>query len=220
MILEKLLRKNENTEVKKYFNEIASQWDSMSKEFYSEAVRNKILSMISPEPGNMMADLGAGTGFISEGLKDSPASIIAIDQSVEMLKHMKIKFHDSTNIDYRPGNANHLPVKDNILDYALANMYLHHVDNPQNAIREIYRVLQSGGKMILTDLDAHEFEYLKTEHHDMWLGFEHSEIEKWLLETGFKNVNVYSIEEYCCANSVDPNNNAKISIFLATGEKQ
>ena len=36
-----------------------------------------------------------------------------------------------------------------------------HVDDPQNAIREIYRILKTGGKMILTDLDAHEFEFLK-----------------------------------------------------------
>ena len=46
MILDKLLRKSENLEVKRYFDKIASQWDSMSKEFYSEAVRDKILSMI------------------------------------------------------------------------------------------------------------------------------------------------------------------------------
>lgn len=220
MIFEKLLRKNENIEIKKYFNEIASQWDSISKEFYSETVRDKILSMIIPEPGNMIADLGAGTGFISEGLKDGPASIIAIDLSNEMLKQMKIKFQDSTNIDYRTGNANNLPVKDNIIDYALANMYLHHVDDPRKAIHEIFRILKRGGKMILTDLDAHKFDFLKKEHHDKWLGFEHNDIEKWLTATGFKNVSVHSIKEYCCANSVKPNKNAKISIFLATGEKQ
>ncbi len=146
MILEKLLRKNENLEVKRYFDRIASRWDSMSKEFYSVAVREKILSMISPEPGNMIADLGAGTGFISEGLKDGPASIIAVDKSGEMLKHMKLKFKDSTNIDYRIGDASHLPVRDNVIDYALANMYLHHVDDPPKAIREIFRILETRGQ--------------------------------------------------------------------------
>jgi ubiquinone/menaquinone biosynthesis C-methylase UbiE len=219
MILGKLLRKSVNNNVKSYFDKIASQWDSISKEFYSEAVREKILSMVHAEPGNMIADLGAGTGFISEGLKDGPALIIAIDQSTEMLKHMKIKFKDYANIDYRVGNANHLPVKDNIIDFALANMYLHHVDDPANAIRETYRILKSGGRMILTDLEAHDFEYLKTEHHDLWLGFGHQEIESWMADAGFRNIDVYPIEEYCCATSVEPENDAKISIFMATGEK-
>ena len=219
MILEKLLRKNVSIEIKKYFDEVASQWDSMSKEFYSVAVRERILSMVTADPGIMVADLGAGTGFISEGLVDSPASIIAVDQSAEMLKHMKIKFPESGNIDYRTGNANHLPVRDNIVDYALANMYLHHVDDPPKAIREIYRILKHGGRMILTDLNSHPFEYLKTEHHDQWLGFEHQEIESWLKEAGFRNINVYSIEEYCCATSINPENDAKISVFMATVEK-
>jgi ubiquinone/menaquinone biosynthesis C-methylase UbiE len=219
MNLEKLMRKRVNTDVRRYFDRIASQWDSISKEFYSKAVREKILSMVHAEPGIMLADLGAGTGFISEGLVDGPASIIAIDQSAEMLKHMKIKFADAGNIDYRKGHASHLPVRDNIVDYALANMYLHHVDDPASAIREIHRILKPGGRMVLTDLEAHPFDHFRTTYHDLWLGFRHGEIENWMQEAGFTNADVHSIEEYCCETSVKPQINARLSIFLATGQK-
>lgn len=218
MIIEKLLRKNDSIGIKKYFDGIASQWDSLSKEFYTVAVRDKMLSMISPEPGNMVADLGAGTGFVSEGLKDGPASIIAVDKSGEMLKQMKYKFRGSVNIDYRVGDAGHLPIKNNVIDYALANMYLHHVDNPPKAIREIYRILKNGGKMIITDLNTHPFEYFRKEHLDRWLGFEHEDIRSWMENAGFRNIEVYSIQEYCC-DATKPEENAKISVFLATGEK-
>lgn len=209
----------ESLEVRRYFNAIASQWDSMSKEFYSLTVREKILDLIHPEPGIIIADIGSGTGFLSEGLKNGPASIIAIDHSKEMLKHMQIKFHDAKNIDYRVGDANHLPIKDGIVDYALANMYLHHVKEPARALNEIYRILNRGGKLILTDLDSHSFEFLRKEHHDIWLGFEHSDVRNWLMEAGFSNVRVDSIEEFCCAASVKQNQEVKISIFLACGEK-
>ena len=218
MRIEKLLRKNDSTEVRKYFDRIASQWDSLSKEFYTEAVRDKILSLIKPEPGTMIADLGAGTGFLSEGLKNGPASIIAVDRSGEMLKQMRMKFKDSQNIDYRIGDAGHLPIKDNIIDYALANMYLHHVDNPPKAIREIFRVLKSGGKMVIADLNTHSFEYFRTEHLDRWLGFEHEDIRLWMEKAGFRNIEVCSIKEYAC-DTTKPEENAKISVFLATGEK-
>lgn len=154
-----------------------------------------------------------------KGLIEKPATIIAIDQSREMLSQMKIKMRDSSRIDYRVGNANHLPVRDNIVDFALANMYLHHVDNPQKALGEIYRILNSGGTLILTDLESHKFKFLMDEHHDKWLGFKHKEIRDWLKGIGFINVSVSPLEEYCCSTSVSKNKHAKISIFLATGQK-
>ena len=89
MTLIKFPWKNPGTGSKQYFNEVASQWDTMSREFYTESLREEILSQIYPEPGNIIADIGSGTGFISEGLKDSPASVIAIDQSKKMLNLMK-----------------------------------------------------------------------------------------------------------------------------------
>ena len=218
MFIEKILRKNENAEVRKYFDRIASQWDSLSKEFYTEAVRDKILSLIRPEPGTMIADLGAGTGFLSEGLKDGPASIIAVDKSSEMLKHMKLKFKDAANIDYRVGDASQLPIKNNLIDYALANMYLHHVSNPPKAIREIFRILKKGGKMVIADLNTHPFEYFRREHLDRWLGFKHEDIRSWMGKAGFTDIEVCSIKEYAC-DTTKPEENAKISVFLATGEK-
>ena len=70
MIFEKLVHRNNNLRVRKYFNEIASQWDSMCKEFYSDSVREKILSLIYPEPGNIIADKNdQGVEFV--GLHDS-----------------------------------------------------------------------------------------------------------------------------------------------------
>jgi len=44
-------------------------------------------------------------------------------------------------------------------------------------------------------------------------------LREWIMEAGFKNVTVESIEEYCCAASVKPKKEARISIFLACGEK-
>lgn len=204
---------------REYFDRVASKWDTMCRELYTESLREKILSRIYPEPGHIIADIGSGTGFVSEGLKDSPASVIAIDHSKKMLNLMKVKFKDSSKFDYRKGDANHLPARDNFVNYALVNMYLHHVEDPPRAIAEIFRILTRGGVMVLTDMENHSHEYLLEEDHDRWLGFKHADIEQWMAGAGFINVTVESIGEYCCINSTRTERNAEIKIFLARGKK-
>ncbi len=154
---------------KEYFEKVADQWDDMRSGFFSEAVREKAFNVAGVEKGKIAADIGAGTGFITEGLVKKGLKVIAVDYSQEMLKQMQEKFKEFHLIEYRQGESESLPIEDNVVDYAMANMYLHHVENPQSAIIEMVRILKIRGKLVLTDLDEHNFELLKTEHYDRWL---------------------------------------------------
>ena len=69
-------------------------------------------------------------------------------------------------------------------------MYLHHVERPAVAIAELYRTLKDGGKLIITDLDKHNFDFLVTEQNDRWMGFERPDIVQWFEAAGFKEVTV------------------------------
>ena len=137
----------------------------------------------------------------------------------EMLRQMESKFRNHTNIDYRPGDAYDLPVQSNMVDFAFANMYLHHIENPLKAIKEIYRILKPGGKLIISDLDKHEFEFLKTEQEDVWMGFNRDDISNWYTKSGFSKVSINGAEEKCSSNSSLSNQRAEISIFIAEGTK-
>jgi ubiquinone/menaquinone biosynthesis C-methylase UbiE len=53
---------------KQYFEQVATQWDKMRQNFFSENVREVALAVANIQAGAVAADLGAGTGFISEGL--------------------------------------------------------------------------------------------------------------------------------------------------------
>lgn len=203
---------------KEYFDTIANQWDSMRQSFFSEAVRDKAYAVAGVKPGNTAADIGAGTGFITEGLLPLGARVIAIDQSSVMLEQMRHKFGAKANIDYRQGTAERLPVEDNALDFAFANMYLHHVESPDKAIIEMSRILKPGGKLVITDLDEHSFEFLVTEQHDRWMGFKREDVKRWFEEAGLKQVAVDCVGQNCCASS-GTGEQAAVSIFVAWGEK-
>jgi len=204
---------------KKYFEKVASHWDTMRESFFGEDVREKAFDIANLQSGKVAADIGAGTGFITEGLVNRGLKVIAVDQSEAMLKVIKDKFPSSDQIECRVGEAKNLPVEDNGVDYVFANMYLHHVESPAKAIKEMARILKPGGKLIISDMDKHEFEFLLTEHHDRWMGFDREDIMKWFAEAGLKNIKVDCVSECCCAESDDSSETATVSIFVASGEK-
>ncbi len=129
---------------KPYFDEIARQWDQIRDGFFSEAVREKALAVAGVQRGMVAADLGAGTGFITEGLVRAGLQVIAVDESEAMLETMRKKFSSIEGIDYRVGEAETLPIPSGGVDYAFANMYLHHVAAPSKAIKEMARISEAG----------------------------------------------------------------------------
>jgi ubiquinone/menaquinone biosynthesis C-methylase UbiE len=107
------------------------------------------------------------------------------------------------------------------VDAALANMYLHHCPDPAGAIREMARVLRPGGRLVITDLDRHIHEWMRTEMADEWLGFDRAAVKDWLRAAGLVNVIVDCTSQSCCAASqADPAAAAAISVFVATGSRR
>jgi len=204
---------------KAYFDDVSTQWDSMRKGFFTELIREKAFSIVGMDDGKLCADIGAGTGFVTEGIIKKGLKVIAVDQSEDMLNQMKQKFADCDLIDYRMGIAENLPIEDSSVDYVFANMYLHHVEDPAVAIKEMVRILKPGGKIAITDLDEHNFEFLKVEQFDRWMGFKREDIEQWLLLAELKNISVECAGENCCSTSADGCDDASISIFVAIGDK-
>lgn len=204
---------------KDYFDKVASNWDSMRNDFFSNDVRLAAYKRANIEEGKIAADIGAGTGFITEGLIEKNVKVIAIDQSEEMLNLLKSKFSYCNDLKCIQGVGENIPIGDNSVDYVFANMFLHHIENPNVVLKEMYRILKTNGKLIITDLDEHNFEFLKTEQYDVWMGFNRKDMNNWFEEAGFKNVTVDCVGSNCCADSKCGCSKASISIFVAYGEK-
>jgi C_GCAxxG_C_C family probable redox protein len=219
-IITQIIKKMEQRESKGYFEKVADQWDNMQESFFSDSARKKAFEIANIKSGDIIADIGAGTGYITEGLINNDVKVIAVDQSPSMLKEMKKKFSTFENIDYRVGDSENLPIKDFEADYAFANMYLHHVDHPEKSIKEMARILKNGGKLFVMDLDEHTHEFLRTEQFDKWLGFKRNDIKKWFESAGLKNIVVDCVGDKCCADSESKKTErAEISIFIGYGEK-
>lgn len=174
---------------KEYFNEIAANWDIIRESLFSAAIRDQAMAMAGVAAGKIAADIGAGTGFITEGLLARNISVIAVDQSEAMLAEMKAKFAGQP-VTYALGDAHTIGIADQTVDYVFANMFLHHVEKPSDVIEEMVRILKPGGKLVIADMDEHKSEFLRIEQHDRWLGFRREDIACWFKETGLMNVKI------------------------------
>lgn len=202
---------------KEYFKNVANDWDHMRTGFFPDSVRDAAYKASGIQPGQTAADIGAGTGFLTEGLIKRGVHVVAVDQSPAMLNRMRHKFRNQDTIEYFVGESLHLPIGDNAVDAAFANMYLHHTVSPSDAIKEMTRIIKPGGVLVITDLDKHKFDFLVTEQHDRWMGFDRSDIRSWFEKAGLHQVNVDCIGDTCCSASSATDEKARISIFIATG---
>jgi ubiquinone/menaquinone biosynthesis C-methylase UbiE len=190
------------------FDEIAPRWDDMRRTYFSEVVRDRALSEARVQRRKLAADVGAGTGFITQGLIGHGVEVLAIDESLPMLQVLRRKAFSGAGLHCCIGSAECLPVRAGAVDYVFANMCLHHVVHPAAAIGEMARILKKGGALIITDLDEHAFAFLTEERTDRWMGFRREDVRTWFAEAERARVPSDSID-----------NCADISIFMARGTK-
>lgn len=199
-----------------YFDAVATRWNEMRSAFFAPEVREAAIRAAGVGPGMRVLDVGAGSGFVTEELLRRGAEVVAVDASRAMVDELTRRFPRASS---RVADAEALPFADASFDAVFANMCLHHVERPAVALSEMARVLRPGGRVAVTDLDAHEHEFLRTEHHDRWMGFAREQVAAWLREAGLEDACVCGIGQDCCATSACGTEQAKVSIFLAAGRK-
>ena len=139
--------------------------------------------------GGLVLDLGCGTGEVLELLRHNCSEVIGVDGSPRMLELARRRFgEDSAGVSLRIGELDHLPLRDGEADFACINLVLHHLSRPQDALREIARVVRPDGLLLVSDFDRHQQENMRAVYGDRWLGFTREDMDAMLRGAGFETV--------------------------------
>jgi DNA binding domain, excisionase family len=203
--------------VKEFFDEVAPEWGEISKNYYDESIKNKLLELQILKKSMILMDLGAGDGYIARFAAKFVKKVLAVDISGEMLKELqkKSRLEGLKNIETIESDGLNMPVKDAQTDILCANMYLHHIEEPEQAIQEIYRVIKPGGLVFIADFFEHGDNQLKEKMHDIWPGFNPQVLKEWFEKSGFGHINLQKVTDKNNSRPIDGQVQKEVFVLTA-----
>ena len=143
-------------------------------------------------PPLRVADLGCGEGYLTIEASRFASSVIAIDRSAEVLRRARARAgrRRVSNVTWKRGELEKLPIPRASVDVALFSQALHHASDPARAIAEGARILSPGGRVLVLDLREHDQAWVRERLGDRWLGFSREHLSALLEGAGLADVKV------------------------------
>ena len=173
------------------FEERAATWDDdLERLARVRRVATVVRSVIPLDGHPVTVELGSGTGMLARCLADELGPTTLLDASPAMIDVASKALASEELGDWRAVVADLFEgVPGGPYELALAQMFLHHVDDVPALLTKLHRAMTPGGVVAIADLD-HDAKLYHAKvadfhgHH----GFRRDELRGWLEETGYHDI--------------------------------
>lgn len=115
-----------------------------------------------PLAGMLVLDVGAGAGAASRAVTSAGGCPVAVDASLDMLRH-----DQSRRPPAAVGDGRQLPFKDGAFDAVVTAFVLSHVPDPLEVVREARRVSRPGGVILASSFSSRSSHPSKAQVEDV-----------------------------------------------------
>jgi SAM-dependent methyltransferase len=165
------------------------------------------LAIASLHSGETVLDLGSGAGFdcfLAARAVGPGGKVIGVDMTPAMITKARgnAERAEVSNVEFRLGEIEHLPVADESIDVILSNCVINLSPEKSAVFREAYRVLRSGGRLAISDivtksaLPAEVVADLDQVAGCIGGAVSPHEIESMLEEAGFRDIRVNVMSDF------------------------
>lgn len=183
------IRAGRESQAQEYFAAHAGDWDELRRlHSADETVEEALAAALESEPLGKLLDIGTGTGRMAELFAARADHIVALDKSPAMLRvaRARLQHLGGERIEMIQGDFTNLPLPAGGFDTVLFHQVLHFAQDPAAALREAARVTREGGRIAIVDFAAHQREELRERHAHARLGFEDTQMESLMRQSGYE----------------------------------
>jgi ubiquinone/menaquinone biosynthesis C-methylase UbiE len=136
--------------VAREYRKLADRYDERWA-FYVEATLRETLRRMDLQQSDRILDVACGTGALLQMISalNPRAQLFGTDLSTEMLSVAKSRLGSAAEL--REGRADKLPFDSGSFDTVVSTNAFHFFRQPEEALREMSRVLQPNGRFVITD---------------------------------------------------------------------
>ena len=144
-----------------------------------------VISSLNVTSKSKILEVGPGEGELLSELAKKYTSLVALDNSKEMLNKCRatISIANCKGVEFLLGDTSTALDKNIKSDLIIFNMVLHHISTPAKTFKEVSALLNGGGSLLIIDLSRHDQDWVRNSCGDLWLGFEEAELNHWASKT-------------------------------------